>query len=500
MNRTAWAYCRVSTTKDEQELSLEQQEAWARGFAAQEGLELTIYRERASAKRTIGRKEFQRMMSELADLPPARRPAQLLVTSFDRLSRDMTDTLLIARQLKELRVALYIRDAGGVVKSETFAERAALVGQSMGGEAENEARSNRARASWERRRREGKPTSNKVPYGLQMRGERDIPSPDCGPWVKKAFRWYASGIGTYTIAERMKAGAPPHVATSSRVGPDGKPVKRIRHPVWEYNRVKKMLVQPRYRETLIDPELFDRVQQMIASKPRWRSDRKREYPLSGAIKCAGCGRSFHGCASGVNSKKQLADGTIREYPRATVRYYSCIVCNYRINAQWLEGEFRSQIDHLVARPEDLRRWVQATPYGSTKRELEREVSRLERETSDELLEKTQQRVWQLALDAKIDSADLGRQLQRVKDEFAVRRSQLSELRQQLEARTATQRTMERAQELLRNFWTLYDAASYEDRRELIAAVVRALGGAKATKEGIIWERQPRLGRSAARAS
>jgi site-specific DNA recombinase len=218
MNRTAWAYCRVSTTKDEQELSLEQQERWAQDYAAKETLDLRVFRERASAKRTIGRKEFQRMMSELAELPAARRPSFLLVTSFDRLSRDMTDTLLIARQLKELRVQLYVRDAGGIVKSETFAERAALVGQSMGGEAENEARSNRARASWERRRREGKPTSNKVPYGLQMRGERDVPALDSGAWVKKAFRWYALGIGTYTIAERMKSGAPPHVAMSTRVG------------------------------------------------------------------------------------------------------------------------------------------------------------------------------------------------------------------------------------------------------------------------------------------
>jgi hypothetical protein len=262
----------------------------------------------------------------------------------------------------------------------------------------------------------------------------------------------------------------------------------------------KMLVQPRYRGTLIDPELFDRVQQMLRSKPRWRNDRRREYPLSGAIKCAACGRSFHGCASGVSSKKQLADGTIRQYARHSVRYYSCTVCNYRINAEWLEGDFRSQIDRLVARPEDLRKWVQSTPFGSSKRDLEREIARLERECSDEALEKTQQRVWQLALDAKIDAADLGRQLQRVKDDFTSRRLQLTDLRQQLEARTTTQRTMERAQEVLKNFWTLYDAASYEDRRELIAAAVQALGGAKATKDGIIWDRQPCLGRSPARAS
>jgi hypothetical protein len=83
------------------------------------------------------------------------------------------------------------------------------------------------------------------------------------------------------------------------------------------------------------------------------------------------------------------------------------------------------------------------------------------------------------------------------------RSLPSELRQQLETRTTAQRTVERAQELLKNFWTHYDAACYEDRRELIAAIVRALGGAKATKDAIIWERQigsgarPRVSRTTA---
>jgi hypothetical protein len=82
-----------------------------------------------------------------------------------------------------------------------------------------------------------------------------------------------------------------------------------------------------------------------------------------------------------------------------------------------EEQFLSQIDNLVARPEDLCRWVAATPYGSTKRELELEIARLERETSDAALESIQQRVWQLALEAKIDAEDMARQLQRIKDEF-----------------------------------------------------------------------------------
>jgi len=95
---------------------------------------------------------------------------------------------------------------------------------------------------------------------------------------------------------------------------------------------------------------------------------------------------------------------------------------------------------------------------------------------------------------------LSAQLGRIKDDFAKRRSQATELRQQLAVQTTERRTVERAAALLKNFWTLYDAAGYEDRRELIAAVVRALGGATATKEGIVWERQPRSSRARSRAS
>jgi DNA invertase Pin-like site-specific DNA recombinase len=166
MPQGVWAYLRVSTAKGEQELSLEEQERWAREHASGLGETLQLFPERASAKSVIGRPVFQKLIAELEGLPSAKRPKQIAVTSFDRLYRDMTDTLVVARTLRSLKVDLYVRNVG-VVKADTFAQRAALVGQSMGGEAENEARSSRIKASWERRKREGKPTSNKVPYGLQ---------------------------------------------------------------------------------------------------------------------------------------------------------------------------------------------------------------------------------------------------------------------------------------------------------------------------------------------
>ena len=214
----------------------------------------------------------------------------------------------------------------------------------MGGEAENEARSNRMKASWERRRREGKPTSNKVPYGLEMRNERDVAAPESSDWVKNAFEWYATGIGTIKIAERFKKTAPLHVARVQRLDAEGKFIERVRKPVWEYNRVIKMLRQPRYRGTLIEPELFDRVQSLLESKPRWRQTRLSEYPLSGAVKCKGCGRSFMVTRRRSSVGRNSSTVPLAEYTNVTRwRYYSCLVCNVRLRADWLEQRFREQI-------------------------------------------------------------------------------------------------------------------------------------------------------------
>jgi len=481
-----WAYCRVSTAKSEQELSLEEQERWARTFAHEVGRELQIFRERASAKSTLGRPVFQNMIAGLQETPITKRPKQVVVTSLDRLSRDMTDTLLVARTLRELKIELYVRDVG-VIRAETFAQRAALVGQSMGGEAENEARSNRMKASWRRRRDEGKPTSNKVPYGLQMLSERDVAAADSSDWVKSAFEWYASGIGTHTIAERFKKAAPLHVARVPKLDAEGKPVVRIRRPVWEYNRIIKLLRQPRYRGTIVTPELFDRVQSLLASKPRWRQTRHSEYPLSGAVKCKTCGRSFHGHSTSDTRATNAANGNGTAYKnRKRWRYYSCTVCGVRINAETLEQMFREQVDKLVADERLLKKWVAGEHPDVRKAEARREITTLERSTSPEAVEAARSRIWDLALGGSYASADLNAQLERLSTKITADRERLQALKITLEAREDSRRSVEKAQELLSGFWRRYDRAKYEDKRALMAALTGALGGVCADRDGLYW--------------
>lgn len=489
MARGIWAYCRVSTTKGEQELSLDEQERWAKKHAAAADETVTIIKERASAKTTIGRPEFQRMIATLQELPTSRRPQQLAVTSLDRLSRDMTDTLLVARTLRSLKVDLYVRDAG-IIKAETFAQRAALVGQSMGGEAENEARSNRARASWERRRLEGKPASNKSPYGLQLESERDVPAAKSSDWVRKAFEWYTKGIGLHTIAIRFMEGAPAHIVRTPRLGNDGKPIYRSRNHVWESNRIKKLLVQRRYRGTIVEPELFDKVQHLLETKPRWRQTRKGEYPLSGAVKCATCGRSFHGRSSSAIIRKPLASGEIAEYKAKRIRYYECRVCLIAINAERMEGWFRDQVGILTVDERLLKRWVAGERTADDAKVTRREIAALERSTAPAAVDATRSRVWDLAMGGSHAAADLERQLKRLAEKTEADRARLAELRSRVDAAESRSRNFDQAKRLLANFWPLYDRAPYEQKRELMGALTAALGGCVATKSGLVWPRHP----------
>jgi DNA invertase Pin-like site-specific DNA recombinase len=476
----------VSTQKEEQELSLDEQTRWAEEFARHRAARLVTFKDKASAKTVIARPQCAKLLSALEN-QEGEIPEFLIATAFDRLSRDMTDTLLIARTLRQSGVKLYIRDRGEVAMN-SFADQAAIVGQSMGGHAENEAKSSRCKASWERRHRQGKPMSNKSPYGLQLRGEQDVEELVSAPWVRQAFEWYASGIGMHTIAKRLKAGAPPHRVVTSKHDADGQPIVRERAHVWESNRVRKLLDQQRYRGTIVQPELFDQVQEAMRSKPRWRQERGYEYPLSGAVKCLTCGRSFHGHATGATGSKRLADGTKKTYRRyRRVRYYACIVCNYRINAELLERWFKEDVARLRADPKLLDHWA-AAKRASDAEALGHEKRQLEERLRDGSFDRLRQRAWHLALSDDSVEADLARQLRAIAEDEGNCRDRLSQVADILEQAQEEKRSHERASALLQNFQHLCDAAPYEQRRELASALVHALGGARASKAGLHWLR------------
>lgn len=488
--RPIWAYCRVSTEKETQELSLADQERWARTHAQKSDAAIEIFREQASAKSVLGRPIFADMLKRLEELPAARRPQQIAVVAFDRLSRDLTDTLIVSRSLRRLKVDLFVRDAGGIVREETFGDKLAIIGRGIGAEAENAARSDRMRASWERRRREGKPASNRAPYGLQLAAENDVPAEgESSAWVLRAFQTYADGSSTHAIAKTLREGAPPHHVRTSRIGADGLPIVKTSGRVWHFLSVHKLLRQTRYRDVVVPAELFDRVQARLDSKPGARRERIHEYPLSSAIRCAKCNRVFHGRS--ITPGKPLAGGNTKR--RDPIRYYECdhVGCNVRINAAKLELQFRQEVGALAADPNLVERWLRAGTKDTGVRAVRAEIAALERSTSPQALEAARQRLWDLAMNAGPNAShDLERQLGRIAEKADVERARLTELRASLERRATVDRTAEQAQTLLAGFWRRYDRSTtvYAKRREMLNLLTAALGGCTADRDGLYWAR------------
>lgn len=482
-----WAYCRVSTRKEEQEDSLDEQCARATAFASERHLELRLFSEQASAKSITGRPVISSLLAELEALAVRNRPKYLFVTALDRLSRDMVDGMYVGRMLRSLKVTLFV-SGRGEVRLDTFAERALFVGESMGGDAENEAKSKRSRDSWDRRRREGKPTSNKVPYGLQLVGERDVPIPESAEWVRKAFEWYAQGDGSHVIGKRMQGHAPPHTWLTTRIGEDGQRIEKTRAGThWEALRVTKLLRQRRYRGTIVEPELFDAVNERLADIPKAGSRRIREYPLSGAMRCAGCGRHLHGRATGKSSSKLLADGTRKVYKKEPTRYYACVVCDYMVNAERIERQFFSNIGNLVGDPALLRRWI-ATPKAGVvdSASLKRELKKLQADVADEAMQAQRDKLFSLAMTASVSEVEFKRQMNRLDTEATESLAKIAEIRKKLGTQDKDSKTIEYAASLLSRFHELYERAPYDLKRELAGSLAQALGGVQVGREGLRW--------------
>jgi|GEM_PF-5397348 len=228
------------------------------------------------------------------------------------------------------------------------------------------------RASWARRRREGKPLSNKSPYGLQLSNEKDVEEPITAPYVRLAFEWYACGIQIPTIAQRLSREAPAHtVATYKASRRNAMRRTRTTLPRWigkngKCNRTRLLLQQPRYRGTIVSTALFDLVQEGLRLQPFKRKPvRQYPYPLSGSVLCERCNGSLHGHTTGYDKpqtlyRKQhhLSDNLVG-IPSFT-RYYSCKPCGTLISAATLEHRFFQHLATLVIPPKYWYPWASAT--------------------------------------------------------------------------------------------------------------------------------------------
>lgn len=316
------AYARVSSDKDDQLNSLENQKSFFADYIKSrvEWEFVGVYwDEGISGTQTIKRKGFNNMIADAMN-----KKIDLIITKeVTRFARNTVDTLWHARELKERGVGIiFILD--NIDTRDADSEYRLTI---MASNAQEESRKTSERVKWGQRRQMEKG----VVFGRDLLGytvKNGILhiNPEEVPVVKAIFHKYTNeGKGTHVIArELLEEGMQPkRVKLWSnvvilRVLRNEKYVgdlcqKKTITPNYlthkkKYNRGEEdMIYLKDHHEPIISRDLWNRTQEELKRRSKMTKEQKMKYSnrhwCSGKIRCAECGSSF------VRRTKKLKNGT-----------------------------------------------------------------------------------------------------------------------------------------------------------------------------------------------
>lgn len=301
-------YTRRSTDEEHQPFSIEAQDTKLDAYvASQPGWHIT---ERFTDNASGASTDRPGLKKALA-AAKAGRYDMLLVYRLDRFTRRIRDLAVLMEELETAEV--HFRSATEPFDTSTPAGRMLVQMLGVFAEFEREIIIDRVRNGMERKAARGKWTGGPVPYGYQLDRALDLPVPDEAEAtvVRQIFTAYAeTRAGTRAIATalnqrgiRTKTGKPWSGYTIARV---------LANRVYLGEKVFGDINVPDAHEPIVNPDLFDEVQQIMEARGEPGSKRaasNSDYDLTGLITCPACGRKYIG-----NS----AQGRSRTY-----RYYTC---------------------------------------------------------------------------------------------------------------------------------------------------------------------------------
>jgi site-specific DNA recombinase len=302
-------YLRISTDEEHQPLSLSAQDARLRAYiASQPGWILTgpVYRDERSGA-TTDRPGLQQALAAAAvgeyDI--------LLVYRVDRLARSLRSLVAILDDLDLVGVGL--RSASEPVDTTSPVGRMLVQMLGVFAQFEREVIIDRVIAGMERKAASGRWTGGTRPYGYQLDTGTDtlVPHPAEAAVLRQIFTRYAeTRAGTRAIAAQLND----HGLPNRHGRPwSGQTIARIlANRVYLGERIFRTVNTPGAHPGLVEPELFDRVQQILTARGEATTRHTgvgADYLLSGLITCGLCGSRYVGCS---------AHGHTRRY-----RYYAC---------------------------------------------------------------------------------------------------------------------------------------------------------------------------------
>ncbi|MGH9044060.1 MAG: recombinase family protein, partial [Acidimicrobiales bacterium] len=343
-------YLRISTDEEHQPFSLGAQETRLAAFVtSQPGWEhVKTYTD-----------QFSGAYAERPALDQALRDARLgrydilLVYRVDRFARSLKVLVGLLEELESAGVAF--RSATEPIDTSTPTGR--MLVQLLGVFAEFERATiiDRVVAGMERKASRGGWPGGAIPYGLRLDDDKHLAIEESEfPLVERIFTRYANdGAGAATIAGELNADA-----CRTRSGRRWSPqavlfILRNRSYLGEVS-FRDVCHQP--DESLIDPDLFDKAQAVLAERgesyDRRMTHAHPDYLLTGLITCARCGRNYVGVAAAGRGHRY------RYYACFTRQRYGKDACDgERIRADVLEAAVLKALVNFYADPDLIQRAI-----------------------------------------------------------------------------------------------------------------------------------------------
>lgn len=290
-------YTRISTDEENQPTSLHTQRERLEAFcAAQEDWRIVAHHEDRSTGAKLDRAGLQAALGLAGD----GRIDLLLVYRVDRLSRKVRQLAQLAEELDGLGVIL--RSATEPFDTGSAAGRMMLQMLAVFAEFEHATIVDRVTAGIERRAKEGKWATGRLPFGyrrdqqkLVVRDERTAPT------VTRIFDLYTRGqLGTAAIARRLTDEHAPAPAAGWQPAVVQWVLENeayLGRVIWRGQSL------PGLHEPLIDEVTFRRAQRLLRERGEdaaLRRSNPGDYLLSGLIRCGRCCRAYVGMSARGN--------------------------------------------------------------------------------------------------------------------------------------------------------------------------------------------------------
>src|SRR5579884_742277 len=321
----------ISTDEENQPTSLHTQRERLEAFCtAQEGWRIVDHQQDQATGTKLERPGLQ----EALDLARTGAIDLLLVYRVDRLSRKVRQLAQLAEELDTLNVVL--RSATEPFDTGSAAGRMMLQMLAVFAEFEHATIVDRVTAGIERRAKQGRWTSGRVPFGYRRDdGKQLVPDERAAPIVRRVFDLYTrERLGTVLIARQLTsehAPAPPRGWQPAVV----QLVLRNQAYLGRVNWRGQAL--PGLHQPLVDEVTFARAQHLLRERGEDLSLRRgnpNDYLLSGLVRCGRCKRAYVGMSAKGNG--------------GTYHYYACSG-RQKLGRTACDGERlnRDKLEHAV---------------------------------------------------------------------------------------------------------------------------------------------------------